>query len=155
MTPAVKLLKQLKQTYQVHSYQHDPASASYGLEAAEKLGLAPHQVFKTLVAQADNQELLVAILPVNGSLSLKKLAAAAKVKKAAMADPKLVERTTGYLLGGVSPLKQKKRLRTFVDASVSELDSIFVSAGKRGLEIELQPAVLIELCQACCTSLQT
>ena len=142
MTPAVALLKRQKQQFQLHSYTHDPGTASYGLEAADKLGLAPGQVFKTLVGEGDSGELLVAILPVCHTLNFKKLATAAGVKKVAMADPKKVERTTGYVLGGVSPLGQKKALRTFIDASAQKLTSMHVSAGRRGLEIELAPDVL-------------
>lgn len=148
MTPAVALLKKLKQPFQLHSYHHDPAAASYGQEAADKLGLQPQQVFKTLLAQADTGELLVAMLPVVHSLNLKKLATAAGVKKVAMADPRQVERTTGYVLGGVSPLGQKKSLRTFIDSSACEFDSLFCSAGRRGLEIELAPGLLQQLTRA-------
>lgn len=153
MTPAVALLKKHKQAFLLHEYAHDPSVASYGLEAAEKLGLDAHRVFKTLVAQADTGELLVAMLPVCNSLSLKKLAAAAKVKKAVMADPALVSRTTGYVLGGVSPLGQKKRLRTFIDQSAEGFPSIHVSAGRRGLEIELAPAIFGQLLGASFVSL--
>lgn len=148
MTPAVALLKKHKQQFQLHSYSHDPAAASYGLEAADKLGLQPQQVFKTLVALADTGELLVAVLPVVHTLNMKKLATAAGVKKVAMADPKQVERTTGYVLGGVSPLGQKKNLRTFIDQSARDFDSLFCSAGRRGLEIELAPDLLQQLTRA-------
>ena len=145
MTPAIDLLKKHKQTFQLHSYSHDPAAASYGLEAADKLGLQPQQVFKTLVAQSEAGELLVAVLPVVHSLNMKKLAKAAGVKKVAMADPQQVERTTGYVLGGVSPLGQKKSLRTFIDQTAQAFDSLFFSAGRRGLEIELSPQALQQL----------
>lgn len=153
MTPAVALLKKQKQQFRLHSYAHEPSAVSYGLEAAEKLGLEPGRVFKTLVAQADSGELLVAVLPVCHTLSLKKLAVAAKVKKIAMAEPRLVERTTGYVLGGVSPLGQKKRLRTFVDESAAGFESVFVSAGRRGLEIEIPLEVLQQLAGAVPVSL--
>ncbi len=153
MTPAVALLKKQKQQFRLHSYAHEPSAVSYGLEAAEKLGLEPERVFKTLVAQADSGELLVAVLPVCHTLSLKKLAVAAKVKKIAMAEPRLVERTTGYVLGGVSPLGQKKRLRTFVDESAAGFESVFVSAGRRGLEIEIPLEVLQQLAGAVPVSL--
>jgi len=145
MTPAINLLKKQKVSYQVHSYEHDPRAASYGLEAAEKLALDPARVFKTLLVQTEAKELLVAILPVNNSLNLKQLASAAKVKKLEMADPQLAQRTTGYLLGGISPLGQKKLLRTFVDQSAADFATIFVSAGRRGLEIELQASDLLQL----------
>lgn len=145
MTPAINLLKKKKINYQIHSYEHDPRAASYGLEAAEKLALDPARVFKTLLVQTEAKELLVAILPVKNSLNLKQLASAAKVKKLEMADPQQAQRTTGYLLGGISPLGQKKALRTFVDQSAMDFATIFVSAGRRGLEIELQADDLLQL----------
>ena len=117
MTPAIDLLKKARAVHQVHSYTHDPKAASYGLEAAEKLQLPPERVFKTLLAASEKGELLVAVVPVAGSLDLKALAQAAGVKKAEMADPQAAQRSTGYLLGGISPLGQKKRLRTFIDNS--------------------------------------
>ena len=144
MTPAIDLLKKAKAEHRIHSYEHDPKSASYGLEAAEKLGLEPARVFKTLLACSEKNELLVAVVPVTGSLDLKALAHAANVKKADMADPAAAQRATGYLVGGISPLGQKKRLRTFIDSSAQVLPSIFVSAGRRGLEVELAPEVLAE-----------
>ncbi len=109
MTPAIDLLKKAKAEHRIHSYEHDPKSASYGLEAAEKLGLEPARVFKTLLACSEKNELLVAVVPVTGSLDLKALAHAANVKKADMADPAAAQRATGYLVGGISPLGQKKR----------------------------------------------
>ncbi|MDX5373092.1 Cys-tRNA(Pro) deacylase [Pseudomonas alcaligenes] len=144
MTPAIDLLKKAKAEHKVHSYQHDPKTASYGLEAAEKLGLDPARVFKTLLASTDKGELLVAVVPVAGSLDLKALAHAAGAKKADMADPQLAQRSTGYLVGGISPLGQKKRLRTFIDESARQHPTIHVSAGRRGLEVELSAAVLAE-----------
>lgn len=144
MTPAIDLLKKAKAEHRIHSYEHDPKSASYGLEAAEKLGLDPVRVFKTLLACSERNELLVAVVPVAGSLDLKALAQAAGVKKAEMADPQAAQRATGYLLGGISPLGQKKRLRTFIDRSAQTQPNIFVSAGRRGLEVELAPQVLAE-----------
>lgn len=148
MTPALDLLKKVRAEHLVHSYEHDSKAASYGLEAAEKLGLDPAQVFKTLLAASEKGELLVAVVPVVGSLDLKGLAHAAGVKKVEMADPAAAQRSTGYLLGGISPLGQKKRLRTFIDKSALPFASIFVSAGRRGLEVELAPAVLAEQTQA-------
>lgn len=145
MTPAIDLLKKQRAEHRVHSYQHDPKAASYGLEAAEKLGLEPARVFKTLLAATEKGELLVAVVPVAGSLDLKALASAAGVKKAEMADPQAAQRSTGYLLGGISPLGQKKRLRTFIDQSAGQWPSIYVSAGRRGLEVELSASVLAEL----------
>ena len=148
MTPAIDLLKKHKAAHRVHSYSHDPKAASYGLEAAEKLDLEPARVFKTLLAASEKGELLVAVVPVAGSLDLKALAQAAGAKKADMADPAAAQRATGYLLGGISPLGQKKRLRTFIDESAQQYPSIFVSAGRRGLEVELAAEVLAQLTQA-------
>jgi len=145
MTPAIELLKKQQCPFQVLSYQHESQSASYGLEAAEKLQLDPSLVFKTLVLQLEPAELVVAILPVSHQLDLKQLAKAAGRKKAAMAAPTAVERSTGYVLGGVSPLGQKKRLRTFIDQSAEALPLIYVSAGRRGLEIEIAPQLLLQL----------
>jgi len=144
MTPALDLLKKARAEHRVHSYEHDPKSASYGLEAAEKLGLDPQQVFKTLLASSEKGELLVAVVPVVGTLDLKALAHAAGVKKCEMADPAVAQRATGYLVGGISPLGQKKRLRTFIDDSAQNFATIHVSAGRRGLEVELAAAVLAE-----------
>ncbi|WP_054891799.1 MULTISPECIES: Cys-tRNA(Pro) deacylase [unclassified Pseudomonas] len=144
MTPALDLLKKARAEHRVLTYEHDPKSASYGLEAAEKLGLDPQRVFKTLLASSEKGELLVAVVPVIGTLDLKALAQAAGVKKCEMADPAAAQRATGYLVGGISPLGQKKRLRTFIDESAQQFDSIHVSAGRRGLEVELAAAVLAE-----------
>lgn len=144
MTPALDLLKKVRAEHRIHSYEHDPKATSYGLEAAEKLGLDPAQVFKTLLAASEKGELLVAVVPVAGTLDLKGLAHAAGVKKVEMADPAAAQRSTGYLLGGISPLGQKKRLRTFIDSSAQPLATMFVSAGRRGLEVELAPSVLKE-----------
>ncbi|AMK29784.1 Cys-tRNA(Pro) deacylase [Pseudomonas mosselii] len=148
MTPALDLLKKARAEHRVHSYEHDPKSASYGLEAAEKLGLDPLRVFKTLLASSEKGELLVAVVPVVGTLDLKALAHAAGVKKCEMADPQAAQRATGYLVGGISPLGQKKRLRTFIDQSAQQHETIHVSAGRRGLEVELTAAVLATYTQA-------
>lgn len=145
MTPAINLLKKQRIAHKVHSYAHDPRSASYGLEAAEKLGLAPQSVFKTLLAVTESGELLVAVLPVHGQLNLKALAACAGAKKAEMADPQQAQRVTGYLVGGISALAQKKALRTFLDSSAEQLPSLHISAGRRGLEVELAAADLLQL----------
>ena len=142
MTPAIKIAKQRRLDYKLHEYTHDSNAASFGLEAAEKLGIAALQVFKTLVVITETNTLAVAILPVNQTLNFKKMAKALSCKKVQMADPKQVERTTGYVLGGVSPLGQKKRLTTIIDSSAQVQASIYVSGGRRGLEIELPPEQL-------------
>lgn len=154
MTPATKLLDKAKVAYQLHRYSHDPQAASYGTEAADKLGLEHGRVFKTLLAASETGELLVAVVPVSDKLNLKALAAAAGVKKTAMADPAAAQRSTGYLVGGISPLGQKKRLRTFIDASASHWPTLFISGGRRGLEIELaasdlQTQTRAQLCELC------
>jgi Cys-tRNA(Pro)/Cys-tRNA(Cys) deacylase len=145
MTPAINLAKKHKIAHTVHEYSHDPASHSYGLEAAEKLALNPAQVFKTLVVAHEPKGLAVAVVPVAGQLNLKAMAKALNVKKVAMAAPADVERSSGYVLGGVSPLGQKRLLPTVVDATAAEFATIFVSAGRRGLEIELSAQCLLDL----------
>jgi Cys-tRNA(Pro)/Cys-tRNA(Cys) deacylase len=139
MTPAILLLKQHAIAFTTHAYEHQSNTRNYGLEAANALNLSIYQVFKTLVCQLISMELVVAVLPVAAQLNLKHLAQAAEVKKAQLAPPKQVHATTGYLLGGVSPLAQKKQLRTFIDATAQSYDTIFISAGQRGLEIEIAP----------------
>ncbi|MFI8068588.1 Cys-tRNA(Pro) deacylase [Streptomyces sp. NPDC086033] len=146
-TPATVALTAAGVPFTVHSYDHDPSHPSYGEEAAEAMGVSPDRVFKTLVADVDGA-LTVAVVPVAGSLDLKALATAAGGKRAAMADPALAERTTGYVRGGISPLGQRKKLPTVLDASASTHDTICVSAGRRGLEVELAPADLARLTKA-------
>lgn len=148
MTPALNLLKKAGAVHRIHSYEHDPKAASYGLEAAEKLDLEPARVFKTLLAVSEKGELLVAVVPVVGSLDLKALAQAAGVKKVDMAAVDAAQRATGYLVGGISPLGQKKRLRTFIDGSARDFSTVYVSAGRRGLEVELSAEILAEHTQA-------
>ncbi|MDH4364123.1 MAG: Cys-tRNA(Pro) deacylase [Acidimicrobiia bacterium] len=143
MTPAIKLLEKAEVAHRVIPYRHDPAADSYGLEAAEALGVSPDQVFKTLVATVDGRRHVVAVVPVSTRLDLKAIATAANGKKAAMADPAAAERMTGYVVGGISPLGQRKRLDTFVDDSAQGLDLMYVSGGRRGLDIELAPADLV------------
>ena len=138
-TPAIAAAERAGVAFTVHEYEHDPKAPSYGLEAAEKLGLDATRVFKTLVADVDGT-LTVAIVPVEAQLDLRALG-----KRAAMADAKLAERTTGYVTGGISPLGQRKRLPTLLDESALAFETIHVSAGRRGLELVLAPADLLAL----------
>lgn len=128
-------------------YDHDPSAPSYGLEAAEALGVAPERVFKTLLARVDGR-LVVAVVPVSGSLDLKALAAAAGGKRAEMAEPAEAERATGYVVGGISPLGQRRALPTIVDSTAADHDEVLVSAGRRGLDVALAPADLVRLTRA-------
>lgn len=148
MTPGVNAARQAKVPHRLHEYPHDPSSESYGTEAAEKMGVDPARVFKTLVVSVDGKTLAVAVVPVTAMLNLKQIARAAGGKKAAMADKQAVQRSTGYVLGGVSPLGQKKALPTFIDSSARDFDTLYVSAGRRGLEIELSPDDLARLTTA-------
>jgi Cys-tRNA(Pro)/Cys-tRNA(Cys) deacylase len=145
MTPGINAVKKAKAPHLIHQYTHDESSESYGVEAAEKMGVPEERVFKTLVVSLDNKELVVGVIPVSSMLSMKLIAKAAGSKKAAMADKSDVERSTGYVLGGVSPLGQKKRLRTIIDSSAKRYSTVYVSAGRRGLEIELSPDELTKL----------
>ena len=138
MTPACKLLKSKKIDYSIHEYEHDANAKSFGLEAAEKLNLKVEEVFKTLLV-TDDKNFYVAVLPVHHLLNLKKVASEVGAKKLHMADPKDAERLTGYLVGGNSPVGQKKRLKTVIDESAQALTKIYVSGGKRGLDIGLSP----------------
>ena len=148
MTPAIKQLKQQKKVFKTHQYQHDANAQSFGHEAVEKLSLNAEQVFKTLVICTDTNQLAVAIVPVMFKLNLKAIAKTLKVKKVKMADGNRVEVSTGYVLGGVSPLGQKKSLTTVIDKSAQHFTHIFVSGGKRGLEIELSSQDLAKMCRA-------
>ena len=142
MTPAVVAAQRAGIPFTLHEYEHDPAASSYGLEAAEKTGVDPARVFKTLVVVQDTA-LSVAIVPVAAQLDLRALG-----KRAALADRAAAERATGYVLGGISPLGQRKRLPTIVDESALGHETIFVSAGRRGLELELAPGDLVTLTDA-------
>jgi Cys-tRNA(Pro)/Cys-tRNA(Cys) deacylase len=146
-TPATALLGRLGIAHTVHAYPHDPRHGSYGAEAAELLGVPPERVFKTLVAEVDGQ-LTVGVVPVAGLLDLKALAAAAGGKKAAMAQVAAAERATGYVTGGISPLGHRKRLPVVLDSSALRFGTVFCSAGRRGLEIELAPADLVRAAAA-------
>lgn len=145
MTPAILAARKAGIPHEVLEYTHDPAAESYGLEAAELLGLDPACVFKTLVAEAEGVGLVCALVPVAGSLDLKGLADAVGARRARMADPVAAERATGYVLGGISPLGQRKRLPTVIDASALMHPRVYVSAGRRGVELALAPMDLVRL----------
>ena len=147
MTPATKLLKANKIDFSIHEYEHDANAKSFGLEAAEKLNLRVEEVFKTLLV-TDEKNYFVAILPVHHQLNLKKVAQAVGAKKLKMSDPKDAERLTGYLVGGISPVGQKKRLKTVIDQSAVQLEKLYVSGGKRGLDIGLKPEDLAKVLSA-------
>ena len=146
-TPATAALAAAGVPFVLHPYTHDPSAASYGSEAAEALGIDPSRVFKTLMVEVEGK-LAVGIVPVSGTLDLKAFAAALGAKKAAMADPAAAQRRTGYVLGGISPLGQRLPSPTVLDSSAVGLQTLLVSGGKRGLDIELAPADLIRLTQA-------
>ncbi len=148
MTPATKQLQKHKIAFETHQYHHDSNASSFGLEAVEKLSLDAEQVFKTLVVCTETKQLAVAIVPVKLKLNLKAIAKVLNVKKVKMADAKRIEASTGYVLGGVSPLGQKKSLATVIDASAEKFQHIHVSGGRRGLEIALSPHDLAKMCQA-------
>ena len=148
MTPAINLLKKNKCDFKIHKYDHDPECTNFGEEAALKLGLDENQVYKTLLVELTPKELVVCVLPVSNQLSLKEVASAFDVKKAVMANKDEAQKVTGYLLGGISPLGQKKLLRTVLDESVNKFETIFVSGGKRGLDIEVIPKDLQNLLKA-------
>jgi Cys-tRNA(Pro)/Cys-tRNA(Cys) deacylase len=143
-TPATAMVAKAKVEHRIHEYHHDPAAPSYGLEAAEQLGVDPAGVFKTLVAAVDGRR-VVAVVPVAARLDLKALAAAAGSRRAVMAEPADAERATGYVVGGISPLGHRKRLPVVLDESLRDRPTVLVSAGRRGLQLELAPADLARL----------
>lgn len=143
-TPATAALSRAGVRFTVHAYEHDPGAASYGREAAEALGLDPAVVFKTLLVQTDEQ-IVVAVTPVTGELDLKAVARATGSKRARMADPEAAERLTGMVLGGISPVGQRHQLPTLIDESAASLERIYVSAGRRGYDLGLAPADLVQV----------
>ena len=144
-TPAVTALQRAKVAHTVHPYHHDPRSTAFGDEAVAALALDPHRVFKTLVAQVDGRQLVVGVVPVAAQLDLKALAAAVGGKKAAMAKVADAERSSGYVAGGISPIGQRRAHPTVVDATALEHATVFVSAGRRGLDLEIAPADLVRI----------
>jgi len=143
-TPATALLERHRVAHTLHTYQVSPDTPDYGRAVADALGVAPDRVFKTLMAEVDGA-LTVAVVPVTGELDLKALAAATGGKRAAVADRATAERATGYVRGGISPFGQRRRLPTVVDTSATEADTVYVSAGRRGLQVALAPADLVRL----------
>ncbi|MGF1764334.1 Cys-tRNA(Pro) deacylase [Aliivibrio kagoshimensis] len=150
MTPAIDLVKKKRVTHKVHQYHHDSTNSSYGLEAVEQLAQNSRQVFKTLLISLNGEakRLAVAIIPVANQLDLKAAAKALKVKKVDMADSTMAEKITGYIVGGISPLGQKKSLPTLMDETATTFDTLFISAGRRGVELELSPQDLATLTRA-------
>jgi Cys-tRNA(Pro)/Cys-tRNA(Cys) deacylase len=151
LTPAIKLLNKLKIDFNVLSYQHDPKETAYAKEAANKLGISPEQVFKTLVFETVSKQGIdycVTILPATHQADLKAVANAVGAKKAALAPANKVQNMTGYILGGVSPFAQKRKLKTLIDQSAMAHNTVFVSAGKRGIEIELEPKSMKDILDA-------
>jgi Cys-tRNA(Pro)/Cys-tRNA(Cys) deacylase len=148
MTPAIDYLNKQKIAFTLHEYKHDANTSSYGEEAADKLGVSSSYVFKTLVVMTSNRGMAVAVVPVNKLLNTKLMAKALQDKKVKMAEPKDVLRSTGYVLGGVSPVGQKKLLPTIIDDSARQTSNIFVSAGRRGLEIEISSIDLLKATHA-------
>ena len=148
VTPAVKAVKAAGIAYRLMEYEYDPSADAFGLHAAAAMGLDPAVVYKTLIVQLEPKALACAVIPVAAKLDLKALAAAAGAKKADMADPTLAERTTGYMVGGISPLGQRKALPTFIDASAEALPEVVVNGGRRGLQIALAPADLARITKA-------
>lgn len=141
-TPATATLASSAIEFTLHPYEHDPRTVSYGLEAAQALGVEPRRVYKTLVADLDT-ELVVGIVPVTSLLDLKALAQALGGKKAHLADPAIAQRATGYVVGGISPIGQRRRHRTALDTSAADWATVYVSGGRRGLDIELTPDALV------------
>jgi Cys-tRNA(Pro)/Cys-tRNA(Cys) deacylase len=146
-TPATALLAKAKVPFTLHPYEHDPRSQAYGEEAAEALGVDPARIFKTLIATVEGK-LACAVVPVAARLDLKAFAAALGGKRAEMADPAAAARATGYVVGGISPLGQRSRLRVVVDESASRFETVYVSAGRRGLQVELAPGDLVRVADA-------
>lgn len=146
-TPATALLTKSNVAFTLHPYPHDPRAQAFGDEAATALGVSPERIFKTLIASVDGK-LVCGVVPVAARLDLKALAAAVGSKKAEMAEPAAAERATGYVVGGISPLGQRSRLKVVVDSSAATFDTVYVSAGKRGLQVELAPNALVSAAEA-------
>ncbi len=155
MTPATRIAKKAGIQFKIHEYPHDASASSYGEEAATLLNVAQQRVFKTLLISSPDKQLFVALVPVDKQLNLKAVAKALGTKKVAMANPDEAQKATGYILGGISPLGQKKRLPFVIDESVKQFETVYVSGGRRGLEIELKPTDLARLCSAKLADIKT
>ena len=155
MTPAVRAIERAELAFELLEYDYDRSADEIGLHAAQALGRNAATVFKTLIVALDCGELVCAIIPSDARLNLKAIASAAGARKADLADPKKAERATGYVVGGISPLGQRKRLRTYLDASASSLEEIVVNGGRRGLQIVLKPADLVAVSSAVVTALRS
>jgi Cys-tRNA(Pro)/Cys-tRNA(Cys) deacylase len=153
-TPATALLDKQGVPYRLHPYQHDPRSRSYGDEAAATLGVPARRIFKTLIASVDGA-LVCAVVPVAATLNLKALAASVGGKRSELADAAKAQRATGYVLGGISPLGHKTTIRVVLDATIWDHETVYVSAGKRGLQVELSPAELVRLTNGTLASIST
>ena len=149
-TPATIALAQAGVAFWTHQFDHEPVERGFGKIAASALGHDPERVFKTLLASADggSTEMVVGIVPVSGQLSLKELAGAVGLKRLQMCQPAVAERVTGYVVGGISPFGQRKLLPTVIDETCELFDTIFVSGGKRGFDIEIAASDLIAVLQA-------
>ena len=148
MTPAIRALKEAGVPHEVHAYDHDPAAACFGDEVVEALGVDAAEVFKTLVVRLGQSTFAMAIVPVSSRLDLKALARVAGSRRAVLADAADAERATGYVVGGISPLGQRKQIQAWIDESALDLDRIYVSAGQRGLQVSLAPDDLVSLLSA-------
>lgn len=153
MTPAIQILKKANIQFEIHEYHHDSNRTDYGIEAASKLNLDPNRVIKTLIVELNPSGFIVAMIPISEQLSMRKLARAAGAKHATMAPLDRTKSLTGYLPGGISPLGQKRKLAGFLDQAAASSSSVFISGGKRGIEIELSPHDLIDLTEAYQTDL--
>lgn len=148
MTPAIRLLEKRKVKFLIHRYEHEREVQSFGEETAEKLGVDRKRLFKTMVSVCDNSRMVMAVIPVAGRLDLKKLASALNCRKADLAEPDKAEKATGYVVGGISPLGSRRTLPVFLDQSAMSWPTIFVSAGRRGMQIELSPGDLVRVSSA-------
>ena len=155
MTPALRFLEKNRIRHRVHTYEVDVIDSTYGEAVAAALGVAPDRLYKTLIARLKEGEMIVALVPVSGSLDLRLLARAAGAKSADMAPARDAERATGYVTGGISPFGQRRTMRAFSDSSIKALETVFVSAGRRGLQVEVHPVDLLRLLRVTAVNLSS